>query len=287
MVTWRNGDWEVACEPQGGRLARLAWRGTNLLTEPHLPGGVFTPPAAEWGEYETRPIYGYDDCWPSLEVSAWPGRERMVRDHGELCWLAWDATVTDEALTATVCDPEGAWTFTRQVSVVEAALRCDFAATNTGAEAFPMTWAGHALVPPQRVSDLELPPAAKLRQDWPVASPGAAPVTVAEVWPWLRSQSEAVMLVLERCAEPTVRWVQDGRRCALTFAAPVTPSLALWYNPGAYPPGAGLARQEFGIEWLLTPECLVQDAVAGGTAIVLAPGETYRWTVTWNIEEKP
>jgi hypothetical protein len=91
------------------------------------------------------------------------------------------------------------------------------------------------------------------------------------------------MLVLERCAAPALTVALEGARWHMAVEGFTRPSLALWYNRGGYPPGC--EREEFGIEWMLTPQCLLEDAAAHGSAITLAPGESHRWAVIWSIEE--
>lgn len=289
VTTWRDGDWRVDCEHSGGRLGRIAWRGRDLLTGPHLPGGVFFPPDPRWGQYETRPVYGYDDCWPSLETSSWPGRGTAVRDHGELCWLPWSVVVQQASLLASVADPEGEWLFSRTLSCDDGALRFDFTCRNTGDRPLCMGWAGHALVPPGAVVGLCLPNCEAVRQEYPSVAPAQnrAPTTAGAVWPWLSSLSpgEAVMLVLPNCHSPALTIALDGLRWRLTIEEVPGPSLGLWYNRGGYPPEPGPSRDEFGVEWMLTAECLLKQAVQNGSAITLSPEQELHWTVIWSIEE--
>ncbi len=74
----------------GARLNRLSFDNHDLMTiEPEL----FHPPSTDYGEYETRPVYGYDDCFPSVDVCEFPGKEWNIPDHGELCWLGWDVVI--------------------------------------------------------------------------------------------------------------------------------------------------------------------------------------------------
>jgi hypothetical protein len=286
LTEWQRGDWEVTCDSQGGRLAQLSWRGRKLLT-PSPPSPLPRGEGRErWGDYETRPVFGYDDCWPSLEVSPWPGRGRTVRDHGELCWVAWTVEA-GESLRAVATDPEGDWVFARELSVVAGALRFDFVCANTGAEPLCMSWAGHALVPPDAVRELALPDCERVRWEWP---PGCGfedePASAQDVWPFLRQrEGEAVMLVLEHCASPTVTVALDGVRWTLAIEGVARPSLGLWHNTGAYPPEPGLERHEFGLEWMLTPECVLEQAVRSGSAITLAPHASHRWSVIWSLEE--
>ncbi|MEI6503824.1 MAG: hypothetical protein WCP21_22665 [Armatimonadota bacterium] len=287
LTVWQQGDWAVECDPDGGRLTRIAWRGRDLLTRPHLPGGVFTPPDPKWGEFETRPVFGYDDCWPSLEISVWPDRDQPVRDHGELCWRRWSVTPTELALHAAVSEP-GDWTFARDLSCPDGALRFDFAVTNTGDRPLTMSWAGHALLPPGALRGLVLPECEAITQEFPEA--GEMEMQLAEAWPYLAAlpRGAAVMLVLRHCHTPefTVA-LDDDLRWRVGIEGARRPSLGLWYNHGGYPPQPGLERTELGLEWLLTPECVLKQAAQSGSAIVLAPREKLRWVVIWSIEEKP
>ncbi|NSW58346.1 MAG: hypothetical protein HPY44_20245 [Armatimonadetes bacterium] len=287
LTLWRQGDWEVECDLDGGRLTRVCWRGHSLLTGPHMPGGTFTPPDPKWGEYETRPVFGYDDCWPSLEVSLWPGRDRTVRDHGEVCWLPWEIDAGQDALRGTVADSGGEWSFARVLSCDAGALRFDFTVANTGSRPLAMSWAGHALAPPGNVRYLDLPTCRHIRWEWPQErATGDTGVQSADVWPFLRElEGQAVMLVLDHCAAPVVTVGLDGARWTLAIEGVERPSLGLWYNPGAYPPEPGLEREEFGLEWMLTPECSLQDAAANGNAMMVAPRDELRWAVTWSVKE--
>jgi len=95
------------------------------------------------------------------------------------------------------------------------------------------------------------------------------------------------MLVLADCQAPVVEVTLDGLRWTLAVGGVQRPALGLWYNRRGYPPGEGLARDEFGVEWMLTPECRLDEAVRHDTAWTLAPGESRGWSVTWRIEAIP
>ena len=86
LISAQYGPWEVECLPaDGARLHALRFAGRDLLTG---PPERFQPPEQDFGEYETRPVYGYDDCFPSVDPSDLPGHPGIrIRDHGELCWL--------------------------------------------------------------------------------------------------------------------------------------------------------------------------------------------------------
>ncbi|HCU37415.1 MAG TPA: hypothetical protein DGT21_18875 [Armatimonadetes bacterium] len=287
VALWRAGDWEVHCDTDGGRLDRVLWRGHGLLTGPHLPGGVFTPPSVHWGLYETRPVFGYDDCWPSLDPSPWPGLGRDVRDHGELCWHEWEISPAPDALTCAVSAADGAWSFRRVISVRDGALQMDFTCGNGGSLPMPMTWAGHALVPPAAVRGLTLPECDRITLDYttPMITQGDAPRRALDVWPYLQALpvGEAVMLVLHETATPVMSIDIGGMRWRCVLEGISRPALGLWYNRRGYPVEGDLAREEFGIEWMLTGPTRLQDAVEAGTAVTVPPGESLRWSLQWKV----
>ena len=75
QVRLASGLWEIECLPEdGGRIATLRFAGRDFLTRAPDP---FTPPAGDFGNYETRPVYGYDDCFPSVDPCTYPARERF------------------------------------------------------------------------------------------------------------------------------------------------------------------------------------------------------------------
>ncbi|MDZ7718302.1 MAG: hypothetical protein U5K72_05720 [Balneolaceae bacterium] len=98
--TFENESWFVEFEPDdGARISRLCYHGFDLLT---TGPDHFKPPSKDFGEYETRPVFGYDDCFPSVEACRYPGLEWVVPDHGELCWLEWNAEVQSDKIVFSV-----------------------------------------------------------------------------------------------------------------------------------------------------------------------------------------
>ncbi len=95
--TFKSGSWYLEFTSEdGARLNRLCYKDYDLITtEP----SSFEAPASDYGEYEKRPVYGYDDCFPSVEESNFPGIDWVIPDHGEVCWLKWDYNETENTLT--------------------------------------------------------------------------------------------------------------------------------------------------------------------------------------------
>ncbi len=82
------GRWMIEYDlDNGARLNRLCFDKFDLLT---TNPENFRPPSEDYGEYETRPVFGYDDCFPSVDQCNYPGMDWKIPDHGELCWLKWN-----------------------------------------------------------------------------------------------------------------------------------------------------------------------------------------------------
>ena len=56
-------NWHIQYIPDdGARISVMKYAGLDLLTSGPV---AFRPPIRYFGEYETRPVYGYDDCFRS------------------------------------------------------------------------------------------------------------------------------------------------------------------------------------------------------------------------------
>lgn len=284
-ISWQSGDWRLICDLEdGGRISSARWRGLELLTQPHLPNGSFRAPAPDYGLYETRPVFGYDDCWPSVQPSVWTGLGREVRDHGELIWRQWENVDLGETLSCTVGDADQGWIFRREVSASGSDLRFAFTCSNTGSAPMPMHWAGHVLVPPLSVVDLELPEFASARQTFPMPSAIGAR-TGGEVWSYLSGlpAGTSVFVAFDEVRGNELRVSLGEYDWRWRVTGLERPSLGLWFNRRGYPTPSELARDEFGIEWMTGESPRLEDAVREGSAVVLRPGENVQWGMEWSI----
>jgi len=149
-----NG-WEVICCPEdGGRLESLRFAGVDLLTVPHAR---VPPNASDYGRYETRPVYGYDDCFPSVDPCRSPAGGHAVPDHGELCWLPWQVQAEGNRLRCRVSSDVSPVEFSRTLTFGEGALKWDFMVTNKSRNVFPFLHVMHALLPVNEVEEIHLP----------------------------------------------------------------------------------------------------------------------------------
>lgn len=250
------GPWEIEWLPEdGGRISRLRFAGKDLLTRPPLH---FQAPAAKWGEYERRPVYGYDDCFPTVDPSEpWP-------DHGELCWLQW----TGDACQASVSSRLASLTFSRVLQPLTDRLVWTFGATNHSDAPFPFQHAMHPLVPLDEICALSLP----------ACSNHETAELSSRFLSWPKGETE--MFYLQNIRDGHVSWsYRDGPTVHLEFDARRFPTLGIWWNRDGYPDEEGCRRNEAAFE----PISGADSLLGHGTTTVLPPGGTDRWTYTWRI----
>jgi hypothetical protein len=147
--------WSVIYTPgDGARLDRLIYDGFDLLTtEPQ----DFKPPVSDYGAYENRPVYGYDDCFPSVDSCIFPEESWMVPDHGELCWIPWECDQSSNRLLFTVESQVIPVLFKRAIKFSENSLIWDFELKNVGMRKLPFLYVTHPLMPLSKVVNLDFP----------------------------------------------------------------------------------------------------------------------------------
>ena len=274
------GHWQVECCPaDGARLTRLAWAGTDLLT---TAPAAFRPPARDYGRYETRPVYGYDDCFPTVDASPYPGCPWAVPDHGELCWREWAVAVEPDQLVCAVRSEHLPLTFTRRLRFAGHRLEWQFSVLNEGPADLPFLHVMHALLPLAAVTGLTLPARGTVYDEiaqGPLAEPGDVAARLLAVPP-----GQARMLILHdvQVGQVTVH-LRGGLALRMTYPVALFPALGIWWNHAAYPDEEGCRRTECAFEPLGGPYSqLARSHAAGRTQIVPGRGES-AWTIGWEV----
>ena len=281
-ITHEFGPWKVACRADdGGRISRLAWRGTELLTAAPVR---FTPPHADYGRYELRPVYAYDDCWPSVAACRYPGTSGSVPDHGELCWLPWQFTHTATTLVCRVDSAALPVSFARTLDFRADRVTWRFRIENHGDTPLPCLHVMHPLLPLTAMRALELP-----------AFTSAVDATRACVRPETseaaiaaflldRPRGTATMLFLQGVREGRCAFVRhDGLRLDMQFPADRFPTLGIWWNHLGYPDEDGCRRDECAFEPVSAQNSNLADATQSGAGIRLEPGERFEWECEWRV----
>jgi len=143
----------------GARIRRLAYRQKNLLTPPPR---FFTPPRHHDGQYEKRPVYGYDDCFPTVDPCPYPGGNLDLPDHGEACWLKADCFALKSGLKCVFVSRLLPFVFEREMIFDGNCLTWIFTVVNTGRKVLPFIHVMHPLMPVSKVRQVELPAFAEI-----------------------------------------------------------------------------------------------------------------------------
>lgn len=270
------------------------WRNPAVPLRPARPGAPFAAQGASGG---------WDECFPSVAPGAHPdrpGAAAPLPDHGELWTAAWDAQAYEhERGTAIVgvarsellpCEFRRSLTLDRERPVV----RADYALRHLGDAPFHWTWAAHLLVAAPPGTRLEAPTLRQVRVDHAGGRPDLEAGDLVS-WPGgIGGRGDAFEVPATGgwsaklhgdVGESGSLRVVDPRR-GETLTCRVDPALvphaALWLDGTAIgaEDGGGFV---LGIEPAIGTADALADAVALGTAAMLAPGEQRRWWVEWEV----
>lgn len=277
------GRWTVECLPaDGARLSLLSYGRQPLLT---APPQHFRPPSRDFGRYETRPVYGYDDCFPSVDPCRYPREGGFpIADHGELCWLPWNVTATDHQLHCQVQSRQLPIRFQRTMTFTAASLRWQFSVVNDTDIPLPFLHVMHPLMPPAALVDLNLPDFATAWDD--VANspiPQANPRNLAAGLLSLRSGQYRMLLLREIQPGRFSLHFRSGYTLNVVFPAEIFSTLAIWWSNGGYPNEHGVRRYEFAFEPLAGPATSLEHSAEQGRCQMALPRQTTTWSIDWQI----
>ena len=266
----------------GARLDKLSFDNYDLMTtEPKS----FHPPSKDYGKYETRPVYGYDDCFPSVEVSKFPSKEWNIPDHGEICWISWDTISKPDSLIFTVKSKELPVIFKREMNFSENGIIWKFEVKNEGDKTLPFQHVMHPLMPLDEVVDFVLPNFKSLHNA--ISDQIMVELNNPEaVKKYLLSQKvgSANMLFLQKVDDGEMSWMyKNGLHLKVSFSKENFPSIGIWWNNLAYPDEDGCRRNECAFEPIPGLNSTLKDNYKNGTCLSVSPGETFTWQIHWDI----
>lgn len=273
------GHWEVVCCPEdGARLDSLRFNGIDLLTtEPD----TFKPPEADYGQYELRPVYGYDDCLPTVDPCTYPdGWE--VPDHGEVCWRQWQEALEPNELVCSVHSQALPLRLTRHMRFSSHRLTWLFQVVNDGPADLPIQHVMHPLMPIRDLETLSLPAAQRV-----VDAVSGETLVIDNVRQWLqeRPQGEARMLLLQQVdAGSFSLHFKTGLQLEVAFPLELFPTIGIWWNHDGYPDEDGCRRNEFAVEPIPGSCSNLEAALADQSNTLTVPAAGHcEWSITWDI----
>ncbi len=278
-----SGPWHVSYSAaDGGRLTSLKYRGQDLLT---LTPRSFRAPRTDYGLYETRPVFGYDDCFPSVGACRFPESDWEVPDHGELCWLSF----TTRSETGRLIFQAGSRVLPvkleRALSFSRDKLDWQFRVRNAGTRRIPFQHIMHPLMPVKEVMRIDFPEFSSLFDER--AGVTLAMQDPAEVEAFLLSQpvGSARMLFLRDVSEGDVTiTLRGGLRLRMSFPQQTFPTIGVWWNNGGYPAEEGCRRFECAFEPTPGGISRLDTAYAEGRCQFVEPGSESAWSISWSME---
>lgn len=253
---FQSGSWRMECDlADGARIRRLRFQEADLLT---AKPEAFRPPQADYGRYETRPVFAYDDCFPTVEQCAhWP-------DHGEVCWLPWSGTPVDCHATSALAPLR----FSRRLDFKNHRLLWSFAVENSGSVAIPVQHVMHPLFPLDEVETIQLPAGDgyephRLATELLAACPGTFRMD------FLRGIKRGEVRIGFR----------QGLQLAIRFPTSWFPTLGIWWNNRGYPNEVGLHRSECSFQPVAGPD----SRLTSGTTMTVPPRGRLNWEIEWEV----
>jgi len=279
------GPWNIDYHiDDGGRLGRISYRGYDLLTtEP----AHFSPPATDHGQYERRPVFGYDDCFPSVGACYYPGTRLYIPDHGELCWLKWDVQPGPNSLAFSVHSDILPLTFRRRMEFTDTAITWVFEVVNEGKSVHPFQHSMHPLLNVDEMALIKVP-AFQSAYDWRRRQrmKEMNPDKVCELL-LACPKGSTEMLFLRGVEEGKISWAYvNNIRVQMTFPVVYFPTIGIWWNNTGYPDEQGIRRCECAFEPTAGFTSILSEAHANGNCLSVEGGKSFHWQIRWEIDSR-
>jgi len=275
------GDWHIECCPEdGARISALKYRNHDLLSSKI---STFRPPAIFTGEFETRPVYGYDDCFPTVDPCEYPRSNIQIRDHGELCWKSWDVIKLDNGIQFSVSCEKPETKFTRVLTFSGNALEWHFGVENPGSERIVFLHVMHALLPLSEICGIELPAYETIYDE--IRAANTEMESCEEIGEWLLAFSEGSfgMYLIRGLDEGLLNLkYKTGMSLCISFDHTLFPVLGIWWNNNGYPE-SGIKRNECAFEPIPGTCSDLSKSFNDGKYLSVEPGGELSWKVVWEI----
>ena len=276
------GDWEIVCLPQdGARIARLRYMSMDLLT---TKPSLFTPPKKFLGEYETRPVYGYDDCFPTVDPCASPDGMTEYRDHGEVCWIPWSVNVEDQAIECSVETKKPAATLTRRLEFSGNSLLWKYKLVNHSSREINFLHVMHALMTPNNIREMTFPGFDRvIAEDEGVLAIIKDSINMNK---YLKDipVGHFKMLYLREVKKGLIFIsFKNLMKLAIHYDPKLFPTLGIWWNNSGYPNESGLRRNECAFEPIAGSESNLLSTFNDQSCWSLQEKKSLEWKIKWEM----
>jgi hypothetical protein len=273
--------WHIQYVPDdGGRIAGLSYAGHDLLTS--APED-FKPPVRNFGEFETRPVYGYDDCFPTVDPCIYPGGKSECRDHGELWRKNWHAETREDGIIFTTNCRQPEVIFKRILIFAGNKLTWRFEVEGMSGESAVFLHVMHPLMPLNRISKIEVPACLQVIDELRSEDMGLQGAADVIKYLWAVSSGSFEMLLLRDIDDGFVRLgLTKSSSLEIRFDHKLFPTLGIWWNKGGYPDG-GQLRTECAFEPIPGSCSDLSKSVRDGNYLSVEPGKKLCWEIQWII----
>jgi hypothetical protein len=277
-----SGPWLIEFTPEdGARLDRLAFEKHDLLTpEPK----TFRKPRADYGEYENRPVYGYDDCFPSVESCLFPGSRWEIPDHGEVCWLKWSVGETANGVSFSTRSEALPVQFKRTMTFTDTSVEWDFEVYNTGKTKLPFQHVMHPLMTLDEIASVHVPDSQSVISGADNQNTGLRTSDEVQTFLLNRPVGTTNMLFVRGIQEGEMGWTyRSGLRVSAEFPVDLFPSVGIWWNHDGYPNEPGIERNECAFEPIPGSSSALSEAYREGLCLEVLPQQRFRWQIVWKL----
>jgi hypothetical protein len=274
--------WYIHCLPDdGGRISVLQYAGKNLLTS--IPVS-FQPPAKDYGEYETRAVYGYDDCFPTVDPCIYPGQDSPGRDHGELCWRQWQVEKQNNEVICSVECPIPKALFRRTLEFTDNRLKWKFNMTNLSESGFPFLHVMHALMPLSEIQQIDLPCFDRVIDERTSEQIDfSSPEELERYLMKIKPGNFGMFLLRNPCMGFYKVKFRNGLTMKVVYNIDLFPTLGIWWNHSGYPDEKGLRRSEFALEPIPGSSSNLEISWDDGIFLKAEPEKSISWDINWEL----
>lgn len=274
--------WEMECQPtDGARISMLKYSGYDLLTT--MPD-TFKAPEKDFGDFEKRPVYGYDDCFPSVEECKYPLENIMVKDHGDTCWQNWRVIHENNMLLCKTELQKVRVTLLRNLEFKGNTLNWNFSIINGSDKVFPCLHVMHPLMPLGEIESLKTAEFGEVYSEtasviYDIGNPEDLNRHLQSINPpsyemlFIRNVSEGIA---------NIRF-KNGMELKIEYDHKLFPTAGIWWNNLGYPDEPGLRRKEFAFEPVTGTCSDLGKTYNDGICMEVNPKSELSWRITWTI----
>jgi galactose mutarotase-like enzyme len=293
----------------GGKIVSLRDIATDFDWLWHHPALPMRRPMPGESYVEHHDTGGWDEILPTVDPCRVPGSpwgDEPLTDHGVLWGRLWHAgSCDDQSVSLQLHDAGLPIAMSRRIELAAGAgpLRIDYELTNRTDQPLPFIWAAHPLIAIEPGMRIELPHrpdgstmATCVGGACSMIDTRSIPLHTPFRWPHLGAldlsmvpprdaQPLAVKIFTEPVMNPSITLTRPADRGSLTMTlhADHPHALGLWLNFGAWSGSGDAPYFNAGIEPTTSPADRLDTALSAGSAAMLAPRATRRWSIAVHL----